>query len=310
MLLRSLILRLSRSERVKRWMTTFPPARRAARRFVAGEELPEAIAAVRALNARGLMATIDHLGENTRTREEALRAAEEYLRILDAVEEHRLNANVSLKLTQMGLDVDEELCYQNVRRIVEYARERRNFVRIDMESSAYTDRTLTLYERLREEGYSNVGVVIQAYLYRSERDVERLIELGANVRLCKGAYAEPPSVAFPKKRDVDRNFLKLLAKLWSPEAQARGVYVAVATHDARILEWARRYARDRKIPTEAFEFQMLYGVRRDLQLQLAQAGYRVRVYVSYGREWYPYFMRRLAERPANLAFLVRNLLRA
>ena len=310
MILRSAILRLSQSERVRRWMSTVPAARRAARRFVAGEELHEAIEAVQALNARGLMATIDHLGENTRTREEAVRAAQEYLRILDAIEEHGLNANVSLKLTQMGLDVDEELCRENVRQIAEHARERGNFVRIDMESSAYTERTLRLYERLREGGYANVGVVIQAYLYRSERDVERLIEWGANVRLCKGAYAEPPDVAFPKKRDVDRNFLKLLAKLWSPEAQARGVYVAVATHDPKILEWARRYTRDRKIPTEAFEFQMLYGVRRDLQLRLAEAGYRVRIYVSYGQEWYPYFMRRLAERPANLGFLVRNLLRA
>lgn len=309
-ILRSALLQLSRSERVRHWMTTFPPARRAARRFVAGEELPEALQAVRALNAQGLKATIDHLGENTRTREEAVRAAQEYLRILDAIEEHKLDASVSLKLTQMGLDVDEELCYENVRRIAGYARERGNFVRIDMESSAYTDRTLQLYERLREEGYSHVGVVIQAYLYRSERDVERLIEWGANVRLCKGAYAEPPEVAFPQKRDVDRNFLKLLEKLWSPEAQARGVYVAVATHDPKILEWARRYARDHKIPTEAFEFQMLYGVRRDLQLRLVEAGYRVRIYVSYGQEWYPYFMRRLAERPANLGFLVRNLLRA
>jgi len=310
MILRSAILRLSQSGRVRRWMSTVPAARRAARRFVAGEELPEAIGAVRTLNAQGLMATIDHLGENTRTREEAVRAAQEYVRILDAIEEHRLDANVSLKLTQMGLDVDEELCHENVRRIVEHARERGNFVRIDMESSAYTDRTLALYERLREEGYANVGVVIQAYLYRSERDAERLIERGANIRLCKGAYAEPPDVAFPKKRDVDRNFLKLLAKLWSPEAQARGVYVAVATHDPKILEWARRYARDRKIPTEAFEFQMLYGVRRDLQRRLVEAGYRVRIYVSYGQEWYPYFMRRLAERPANLWFLVRNWLRA
>ena len=310
MILRSAILRLSQSGRVRRWMSTVPAARRAARRFVAGEELPEAIGAVRTLNAQGLMATIDHLGENTRTREEAVRAAQEYVRILDAIEEHGLDANVSLKLTQMGLDVDEELCHENVRRIVEHARERGNFVRIDMESSAYTDRTLALYERLREEGYANVGVVIQAYLYRSERDAERLIERGANIRLCKGAYAEPPDVAFPKKRDVDRNFLKLLAKLWSPEAQARGVYVAVATHDPKILEWARRYARDRKIPTEAFEFQMLYGVRRDLQRRLVEAGYRVRIYVSYGQEWYPYFMRRLAERPANLWFLVRNWLRA
>lgn len=310
MILRSVILGWSRSERLRRWMTTLPPARRAARRFVAGETLAEAIEAVRTLNDRGLLATLDHLGENTRNREEALRAAEEYLRVLDAIEEHKLQANVSLKLTQMGLDVEEDLCYENVRTIAQHARELGNFVRIDMESSAYTDRTLHLYERLRRAGYDNVGVVIQAYLYRSERDIERLIELGANIRLCKGAYAEPPEVAFPKKRDVNRNFVQLLARLWSPEAQARGVTVAVATHDPKILAWAQRYARDHKIPVEAFEFQMLYGIRRDLQLQLAEAGYSVRIYVSYGQEWYPYFMRRLAERPANLWFLARNLLRA
>ncbi len=310
MILRSAILHLAQNARIRRWMSTVPAARRAARRFVAGEELPEAIEVVRALNAQGLRATIDHLGENTRSPEEAIRAAREYLRILDAIDEHRLCANVSLKPTQMGLDVDEELCYANVRRIVQHAKEKGKCVWIDMESSAYTDRTLTLYERLRRAGQDNVGVAIQAYLYRSERDVERLKEQGARIRLCKGAYAEPPDVAFPRKRDVDRNFRRLLEKLWSPEARACGVYVAVATHDPQILAWAQGFIRAHKIPGETFEFQMLYGIRRDLQRRLAEAGYRVRVYVSYGREWYPYFMRRLAERPANLGFLLRHLLRA
>ena len=295
---------------MKHWMTTFPPARQAARRFVAGERLEEAIEAVKALNNQGILATLDHLGENTQTREDAIRAADEYLRILDAIRDHKLRSNVSLKLTQMGLDLDDDFCYENTKRIVEKAKEHTNFVRIDMESSAYTDRTLALYERFRQEGYDNVGVVIQAYLYRSERDVERLISLGANVRLCKGAYAEPPTVAFPRKRDVDRNFLKLLNKLWSAEARARGVYVAVATHDERIIRWAKRRAQELGISRDEFEFQMLYGIRRDLQQQLVREGYRVRVYVSYGQEWYPYFMRRLAERPANLLFLARHLVRA
>lgn len=295
---------------MKHWMTTFPPARQAARRFVAGERLEEAIEAIKALNRQGILATLDHLGENTQTREDAVRAADEYLRILDAIRDHGLRSNVSLKLTQMGLDLDESFGYQNTKRIVEKAKEHKNFVRIDMESSAYTDRTLALYERLRQEGYDDVGVVIQAYLHRSEQDVERLIQLGANVRLCKGAYAEPPTVAFPRKRDVDRNFLKLLEKLWGSEARARGVYVAVATHDERIIRWAKRRAQELGISRDEFEFQMLYGIRRDLQQRLVGEGYRVRVYVSYGREWYPYFMRRLAERPANLLFLARHLVRA
>ena len=309
-LLRHLILGLARSPRLKRWVTTWPPARRAARRFVAGERLEEAVAAVQALNAQGLLATLDYLGENTRTREDAARAADEYLRILDAIRAHGLRSYVSLKLTQMGLDLDDDFCYETTRRVVERARAHRNFVRFDMESSAYTERTLNLYERFRRDGYDNVGVVIQAYLYRSARDVERLIALGANVRLCKGAYAEPPTVAFPRKRDVDRNFLRLLERLWSPEARERGVYAAVATHDPRILRWAKRRARELGLSQNEFEFQMLYGIRRDLQLQLVREGYRVRVYVSYGQEWYPYFMRRLAERPANVLFLLRHLVRA
>jgi proline dehydrogenase len=288
---------------------TNPPARRAARRFVAGETLEEALDVVRTLNRRNILATLDHLGENTQTRDEAVRAARVYLEILDAIHEQNLNSNVSLKPTQMGMALDEELSYENIREIAERARKYENFVRIDMESSEYVDRTLTLYERLRRGGYDNVGVVIQAYLYRSEQDVDRLIELGANVRLCKGAYAEPPSVAFPRKRDVDRNYLRVFQKLWSPEAREGGVYVAVATHDERIIRRVKRFAAQHGISQRDYEFQMLYGIRRDLQLALTKEGHRVRVYVSYGTEWYPYFMRRLAERPANVVFLLRNLLR-
>jgi proline dehydrogenase len=306
---RRLLLSLARSERVRNWVVSFPPSKRAARRFVAGETLSEAIAVVQALNGQGLLAILDHLGENTQTREEAVRAAQEYLRILDAIQQDGLRSYISLKLTQMGLDIDEELCFENLRGIVERARQYENFVRIDMESSAYTERTLRIYERLRQSGYTNVGVVIQAYLRRSRGDVKRLMRMGANIRLCKGAYAEPPSVAFPSKRTVNKSFLELLGLLWSPAARKSGTYVAIATHDERIIRWAKEFAQAYKIPKEHFEFQMLYGIRRDLQSSLAQEGYRVRVYVSYGREWYPYFMRRLAERPANLLFLARQFLR-
>ena len=302
-------MKASESKRIQRWMMTYPPTRRAARRFVAGETREEAIDVVRTLNRRRIPATLDHLGEHTQTREEAVRAARVYLEILDAIHENSLRSNVSLKPTQMGLALGEELCYENVRKIAGRARKYENFVRIDMESSEYVDRTLALYERLRRDGYDNVGMVIQAYLYRSEQDVDRLIELGANIRLCKGAYAESPSVAFPRKRDADRNYLQLLRKLWSPEAREGGVYVAVATHDERIIKWAKRFAAQHGISQRDYEFQMLYGIRRDLQLCLTQEGHRVRVYVSYGTEWYPYFMRRLAERPANVMFLLRNLLR-
>jgi len=308
-MLRQLLLSLAKSERVRTWVMNFPPSQRAARRFVAGETLSEAIEVVRTLNSEGLLAILDHLGENTRTREEAVRAAQEYYKILDAVKQEGLSSYISLKLTQMGLDIDEEFCFENLRGILEHAKRQDNFVRIDMESSAYTERTLRIYERLRQLGYLNVGVVIQAYLRRSRDDIKRLIRLGANIRLCKGAYAEPPSVAFPSKRAVNKSFLELLALLWSPAARKSGTYVAIATHDERIIRWAKEFAQAYKIPKEHFEFQMLYGIRRDLQSSLAKEGYRVRVYVSYGKEWYPYFMRRLAERPANLLFLARHILK-
>jgi proline dehydrogenase len=304
-----MLLKLSQNNTVQSAFSRYRFAQRAARRFIAGERLEEAIAVVRELNAKNILATLDHLGENTTNEREAIAAADEYLKILDAVAQTGVRSEVSLKLTQMGLDISYELCLQNMRRIVERAREHKNFVCIDMESSAYTDRTLDLYETLRREGFDNVGPVIQAYLRRSERDVERIIEWGARVRLCKGAYQEPPEIAFPNKRDVDANYVKLLEKLFSSRAREKGVYPAVATHDEKIIRWALQYVREHQIPTDRFEFQMLYGIRRDLQIQLAQAGYRVRVYVSYGTHWYPYFMRRLAERPANVLFVVKNLIR-
>jgi proline dehydrogenase len=304
-----MLLKLSQNNTVQSAFSRYRFAQRAARRFIAGERLEEAIAVVRELNAKNILATLDHLGENTTNEREAIAAADEYLKILDAVAQTGVRSEVSLKLTQMGLDISSALCLQNMRRIVERAREHKNFVCIDMESSAYTDRTLDLYETLRREGFDNVGPVIQAYLRRSERDVERIIEWGARVRLCKGAYQEPPEIAFPNKRDVDANYVKLLEKLFSSRAREKGVHPAIATHDEKIIRWALQYVREHQIPTDRFEFQMLYGIRRDLQIQLAQAGYRVRVYVSYGTHWYPYFMRRLAERPANVLFVVKNLIR-
>ena len=310
-MLRRLVLALARSDRARRFVMKFPPSQRAARRFVAGETLSEAIRAVRSLNEQGILATLDHLGENTQTREEAHLAAQEYLHILSAIHENSLGSNASLKLTQMGLDLGEEICSENLAMILEHAKRHGNFVRIDMEGSAYTERTLQLYECLRKSEYSeNVGVVLQAYLQRTRRDVERLLMQGGNLRLCKGAYAEPATIAFASKEDVDRSYLELLELLWSPQALRNGTYTAVATHDEKIIHWVKHFTQEHQIPQDRFEFQMLYGIRRDLQISLAQAGYRVRVYVSYGSAWYPYFMRRLAERPANLLFLARHLFRA
>ncbi|MCI2429769.1 proline dehydrogenase family protein [Candidatus Acetothermia bacterium] len=308
-MMRTMLLKLSQNSSLREAFSKYRFAQRAARRFIAGERLSEAIAVVRELNREKILATIDHLGENTTSESAARAAAEEYIVALDAIAQSKIQSEVSLKLTQMGLDLAPTLCLENMRRILERAQRYQNFVCIDMESSAYTDRTLDLYEALRCEGFENVGVVIQSYLKRSERDIDRLIERGIKVRLCKGAYQEPPSIAFAHKRDVDANYLKLLEMLFSPRAQENGVYMAIATHDEKIIRWAIDYVQRHKISKDRFEFQMLYGIRRDLQLKLAQEGYRVRVYVSYGTHWYPYFMRRLAERPANLLFLVKNLVR-
>jgi proline dehydrogenase len=281
-------------------------ARKFALRFVAGETLDQAARAIVALNRKGIVATFDHLGENVNTEAEAAASAEAYVELLDRIKADRLNSNVSLKLTQMGMDIDEELCFQNVARICARARELDNFVRIDMESSAYTDRTLELFRRLwHDSGYRNVGVVLQAYLYRTEKDVREMNGLGARVRLCKGAYNEPESVAFPKKADVDANFARLTRLLLT-----EGTYPGLATHDSRLINYTKRFASSRGIERSRFEFQMLYGIRSESQEGLVREGYNMRVYVPYGREWYPYFMRRLAERPANVMFILGNLFKS
>ncbi len=307
MLLRHFFLILSRNRHLQELVTSLPLARRMARRFVAGETLDEAMAAVRRLNARGFLATVNHLGENVASEATASASTEAYLATLDAIATASLKSNISIKLTHLGLDLGEALCYENVERIVSHAAMRENFVRIDMEGSAYTQSTIDLYRRLRS-AHDNVGLVIQSYLYRSRADVESLIEEGiAHLRLCKGAYDEPPSIAYPDKRDVDENLFQLARMMLQPAARARGAYLAVATHDERLIHRMRTYAYHHRIPPDAYEFQMLYGVRRELQWRLADEGYRVRVYVPYGPHWYPYFMRRLAERPANVLFFLRAL---
>ncbi len=309
MLLRYLLLSLSRNAGLQRLVTTLPIARRMARRFVAGETLDEAIAAVRQANVLGIMAAINYLGENADTKASAFASGDAYLAALDAIATTGVDSNISIKLTHLGLDLGDDFCYENVARVVSHAAARGNFVRIDMEGSDYTQRTLDLYRRLRR-AYSNVGLAIQAYLYRSRADVESLIEEGiAHLRLVKGAYNEPPSIAYPERRDVDENFTRLIQMMWAPEARRRGTFLAVATHDERIIKWARAYVYHWHIPMDAYEFQMIHGVRRDLQQRLADEGYRVRVYIPYGTHWYPYFMRRLAERPANLLFFLRALFR-
>ncbi|HLF28925.1 MAG TPA: proline dehydrogenase family protein [Anaerolineae bacterium] len=306
--MRAFFLWMSHNTFLRRLLMGLGFARRAARRFVAGETIDAAIGAIRALNANGIFATVDHLGENVETEAHARRAADDYLAVLDRIGQAEVQSHASLKLTQLGLDIGVEFCRANVARVLCQAQAVGTFIRIDMEASDYTDRTLQVYRDLRAE-FGNVGIVIQSYLYRSQDDIAALCAEGANVRLCKGAYQEPPDRAFPNKADVDASYIALTQMLLSAAARAHGAYAAIATHDPKMIAAAKAYAAEHNVPRDRFEFQMLYGIRRDLQQQLAQAGYRMRVYVPYGAEWYPYFMRRLAERPANVWFVLRNLFR-
>lgn len=278
--------------------------RRLASRFVAGLTVDEALAACRRVNAEGMSVSLDSLGESVTVEAEARAAAEVYHRLLDAIRAGGLNANVSLKLTQMGIDIAPQLAEQIVSEVVEHAASTRSFVRIDMEDSHYTDATIALTERLHARFPGAVGTVLQAYLYRTEQDAERLLNQGIRIRLCKGAYQEPPELVFPRKADVDANYGKLMQRL-----AVSGVCCGIATHDEKIVNAMLRFVREQGIARDSFELQMLYGIRRDLQRRLARDGFRVRVYVPFGTAWYPYFMRRLAERPANALFLARNLLR-
>lgn len=303
MLLRNAMLWLAGNELVKRTIVRSRVSRPLARRFVAGETASEALDAIRELNNHGASATLDYLGENVTSESEARAVAATYAALLRSIAEHRLNSNVSLKLTALGLDIGRRLCVDNLRAILDAARESDNFVRIDMEGSAYTQVTLDIFEQLYcGEGYTNTGIVLQAYLRRTAADVERAIELKARVRLCKGAYKEPREIAFPNKDEVDHAYRILARRLLRD-----GTYPALATHDAQIVDWVKRVTRDEGIRRERYEFQMLYGIRRDLQRRLLAEGYNMRVYVPFGEAWYPYLMRRMAERPANLLFIVRAL---
>jgi proline dehydrogenase len=289
-------------------MDRVPLTRPFVRRFVAGREPGEALAVLRTLDADGLATAVTYLGENVRTRPDAERATRTYMGLLDAIGAGRLRTTPSLKLTHLGLDLDEGLCLANLARVVERAREVDTRVWIDMESSRYTARTLDLYARLRPK-HANLGCVVQAYLRRTPEDVERLVELGATVRLCKGAYHEPASLAYPDKRDVDTSYARLAERLLAADAQARGVYPGFATHDERLQRHVRQVAAERRIAPDRFEIQMLFGIRADLHRPLRDAGVALRVLIPFGEDWYGYFMRRLAERPANLLFLLRQVAR-
>jgi proline dehydrogenase len=280
-------------------------ARRFASRFVAGESIEQGVEAARELSRRGITASLDLLGESVSAEAEAVAARDQYLRMLDRMATSGAEVNVSVKLTQMGLDIAEDLCQANMLRILDKARALRGFVRLDMESSEYTQKTLDFFtQRLYPNYRDHCGVVIQSALRRSEKDIEDLIALHARVRLCKGAYLEPPTVAFPDKKDVDQNYRVLLERLL-----LKGNYPGIATHDEAMIQHARQIAKAQGIAAERYEFQMLYGVRRDLQARLREAGYNMRVYIPFGTQWYPYLMRRLAERPANIAFILGNLVR-
>jgi len=304
-MLRATLLYLSNQPTVFKFVRRNRLARKFAQRFVAGETLAEALEAVAQLNRKGISASLDLLGESVRNDREAREAGREYVQMLDRINERGLDANVSVKLTAMGLDISEDLCVATMHDILGRARDYSSFVRIDMESSAYTEKTLRLFEdRLYPNYPRNVGIVLQSYLRRTEMDVQRAIDLRCRVRLCKGAYQEPPTVAFPEKADVDASYVRCMKRLIQ-----EGNYPGLATHDPRIIDEAKRFVAEHRIDRDRFEFQMLYGVRRDLQEALVREGYRMRVYVPFGTQWYPYLMRRLAERPANLAFITGNVMR-
>jgi proline dehydrogenase len=318
-MLRSFLIYLSKAAWAQRLVTGWKFAWRAASRFVAGSTIQEAVIVVTELNAKGFNVSLDHLGESTGTREEAIRASNDILELLDQIDQAGVQANVSVKLTQVGLALDEELCSENLERILRRAQKYGNFIRIDMEDTPYTEQTIRLYRQMRAKGYQQTGLVIQAYLFRSKKDLKELQEDATRIRLVKGAYNEPPNLAFPKKADVDSNYDLLARELIEAALTASSTgfsadgrnppIPAFGTHDQKRIQYVKEYAARVGLPKQALEFQMLYGIRRDLQNQCASEGYPVRIYVPYGTHWYPYFMRRLAERPANAWFFVSNFFR-
>ena len=303
MILRKILLHLAGSQWMKRFVVGFAPARKVARRFVAGESLSEALDALRSLQSQGLLVTLDMLGENVHSHTEAEMAARDYLRVIEALKATELQCNISLKLTQLGLDQGVDVAVESLTTIVEAAAEQNLFVRVDMEASEYTEATMEVFLRVREK-YDNVGIVLQSYLFRTIDDIRRVNQAGGRVRLCKGAYSEPPEVAFQEREQVNRNFIEAIHLLID-----EGDYPAIASHDEAMIAATLDHVKDKGVSNDAFEFQMLYGIRQDRQLELLREGYNVRVYLPYGSEWYPYFMRRLAERPANLAFFITALFR-
>jgi len=303
MLTRSALIYLSRQEGLKDFATRFSLFRKLTTRFIAGENIGEAVAAIKDVNGRGCTATFDHLNESVSSPEETEAEVREYQDVLARIDESGIDSNVSIKLTQFGLEIDPELAYCNARRVVEEAARRGNFVRVDMEGSNVTQSTIDCFKRLRDEfGLNDVGIALQSYLYRTMDDARTLLKIPARIRICKGAYHEPPEVAYPDKKDVDDNYVRVMKLLLSS-----GVYHGIATHDPKMIDATVDFAQREGVGKERFEFQMLYGIRRDLQEQLARDGYRMRVYVPYGKHWYPYFMRRLAERPANIWFVMKNM---
>ena len=305
MLTRSALIYLSRQEGLKEFAASFSLFKKLTTRFIAGETIDEAIAAIREINTRGCTASFDHLNEGVTDAQATETEVAEYLNVLKLIDDSGIKSNVSIKLTQFGLEIDPELAYRNARRIVEESTRRGNFVRIDMEGSNVTQATLDVFNRLRSEfGLNDVGIVVQSYLYRTKNDVAELLKIPARIRLCKGAYDEPAEVAYPDKKDVDDNYVRVMQMLLRS-----GLYHGIATHDPKMIDATVDFAQREGIGKDAFEFQMLYGIRRDLQEQLARDGYGMRVYVPYGKHWYPYFMRRLAERPANIWFVLKNLWR-
>ena len=305
MLTRSALIYLSRQEGLKEFAAKFGLFKKLTTRFIAGETIDEAVAHIRDLNTHGCSASFDHLNESVGSVAETEGAVREYLDVLARIQETGIDSNVSIKLSQFGLEIDPELAYRNARRIVADAARRGIFVRVDMEGSSVTQATIDLFKRLRGEfGLNDVGIVVQSYLYRTMDDVRDLLKIPARIRICKGAYNEPPDVAYPDKKDVDDNYVRVMQLLL-----ASGVYHGIATHDPKMIEATIDFTQREGIGKDAFEFQMLYGIRRDLQDQLARDGYRMRVYVPYGKHWYPYFMRRLAERPANIWFVLKNMLK-
>lgn len=298
---RELFLFLSKQKKIKEFVMTHDLPKKISRRWIAGEKLEEALKAAKDLNLEGRLVTLDHLGEDVTNVEAAKKSAKDYYHILAGIYYDALDSNVSLKLTQMGLDIDQELCYENVKGVVETAKSYNKFVRIDMEGSPHTQRTVDIFKKLRKD-HDNVGIVVQSYLYRTESDVDSLLKLGARFRICKGAYKEPKEIAFPKKKDVDTNFVKISEKLL-----LSGIYHGFATHDERIIDYIKHFAREKGISNKSFEFQMLYGIRRKLQQELVDEGYNLRIYVPYGEEWYPYSMRRFAESWHNVWFVLRDV---